>query len=387
MKTCLILVAGGKGVRSGAVLPKQYQRVAGKSIFARAIENAAACAAIDIILPVIGAEHVVLYEAMLTELRPPTLEKLAKPVFGGETRQSSTQNGLNAVSQAVTHVLVHDCARPFLPAKVVDDLLAVVAPGTGALPVLEIPDSVKRVAGVMVVDDPDRTNLVRAQTPQAFMRDDLLAVFDSTTDDQFTDEASAARRAGLAIRTVHGDPNLFKITHPEDFHLAKTTVHAALMDIRVGQGFDVHAFEAGDHVTVCGVDVPHTHRLKGHSDADVGLHALTDAIFGALAEGDIGTHFPPSDPQWKGAASHIFLEYAADMVRQRGGVIAHVDITIMCEQPKIGPHRKAMEAAVAGWLKIEETRVSVKATTTEKLGFTGRQEGMAAQAVATLRLP
>jgi len=387
MNTCLILVAGGKGVRAGASLPKQYQTVAGRSIFAHAIEYAARCHGVDFILPVIGQDHAALYDSVQGELTAQALAKCLPTVTGGATRQSSTRNGLNALPADTTHVLVHDCARPFLSDSVLKALLAAVQPGRGALPVLSIPDSVKRIDGDMVIDDPDRTGLVRAQTPQAFLKDDLRRVFDTIQDNDFTDEASAARRAGIEIVTVRGDAALFKVTHPQDFKLAEATVTTALFDIRMGQGFDVHAFEPGDHVTLCGVEVPHTHKLKGHSDADVGLHALTDAIFGAMAEGDIGQHFPPSDPQWKGAASHIFLEYAADMVREKGGIISNVDITLICERPKIGPYRAAMETAVAQWLKIEETRVSVKATTTEKLGFTGRQEGIAAQACATLRLP
>lgn len=387
MSTCLILVAGGKGVRAGAPLPKQYQNVGGKAVLAHAIEYAAACEGIGCILPVIGASHDALYAQVALSLTPQAREKLIGPVHGGETRQASTQNGLAALPDEITQVLVHDAARPFLASAVVDALLAAIAPGVGAVPALPIPDSIKRVAGEVVTQDPDRDGLMRAQTPQAFIASDLCTVFASIQGDAFTDEASAARQAGLTIRVVPGDPALFKITHPQDFARAQEVLVPDLQDIRVGQGFDVHAFEPGDKVTLCGVDIAHTQKLKGHSDADVGLHALTDAILGAIAAGDIGDHFPPSEEQWAGAASHRFLEFAAQLVRDRGGVIAHVDVTLICERPKIGPHRAAMVSAIATWLGLEETRVSVKATTTEKLGFTGRGEGIAAQAVATVRLP
>lgn len=387
MTTCLILVAGGKGVRAGAPMPKQYQSVGGKPVLAHAIEHAAASEDITHILAVIGADHDALYGEMLHSVSDVAKEKLITRAYGGETRQGSTQNGLSALPEGTQRVLVHDAARPFLASSVVNALLAAVAPGIGAIPALPIPDSIKRVSGDMVTQDPNRDGLMRAQTPQAFLIDDLRKAFNAASSEAYTDEASAARQAGLEIRIVPGDEALFKITHPADFSRAEEMLVPVLSDIRVGQGFDVHAFEPGDHITLCGIEIAHTHRLKGHSDADVGLHALTDAILGAIGAGDIGDHFPPSDPQWAGAASHKFLEFAAQLVGNRGGIIAHVDITLICETPKIGPYRAAMVTAIATWLGLEETRVSVKATTTEKLGFTGRGEGIAAQAVATVRLP
>lgn len=387
MKTCLILVAGGKGVRAGAPVPKQYSVIGGKTVLAHAIECGARCPQIDMMLPVIGAQHEALFKDTQKQLSPKALDKLLPAATGGASRQASTLQGLGALPASVTHVFVHDAARPFLNQSVISRLLDVLGEGVGAVPVLAIPDSVKRVDADRVIEDPDRTGLVRAQTPQAFLKHDIQRVFEHLTSDGFTDEASAARQAGLAIRTVSGDEMLFKITHPEDFEMAERALLTTCQDVRVGQGFDVHAFEEGESVTLCGVDIPHVQKLKGHSDADVGLHALTDAILGALGAGDIGDHFPPSDPQWAGAASHRFLEFAADLVRRKNGVLAHVDVTLICERPKIGPHRAAMVTAIASWLHIEETRVSVKATTTEKLGFTGRQEGIAAQAIATLRLP
>lgn len=387
MKTCLILVAGGKGVRAGAPRPKQYAVLGGKTILAHAIDCGAQCPQIDMILPVIGADHQAFFKNTIEQLSPLAAEKLLPAVTGGSSRQASTSCGLDALPESVTHVLVHDAARPFLNLRVVSDLLSAVGDGVGAVPILTIPDSVKRVAAQQVIEDPDRTGLVRAQTPQAFLKKDIFGVFQQLTADGFTDEASAARQVGLAIRTVDGDEMLFKITHPKDFDMAEKALFSQRQDVRVGQGFDVHAFEAGQSVTLCGIEIAHSQKLKGHSDADVGLHALTDALLGAIGAGDIGDHFPPSEPQWAGAASHRFLEFAADLVRQKDGIIAHVDVTLICERPKIGPHRGAMMTAIASWLNIEEARVSVKATTTEKLGFTGRQEGIAAQAIATVRLP
>jgi 2-C-methyl-D-erythritol 4-phosphate cytidylyltransferase/2-C-methyl-D-erythritol 2,4-cyclodiphosphate synthase len=387
MNKCLILVAGGKGVRAGAPQPKQYAMLGGKAILAHAIDYGAHCPQIDLILPVIGANHQAFFADTLEQIGPIAKTKLLPAVTGGSSRQASTARGLEALPESVTHVLVHDAARPFLSGRVVSDLLDAVEDGVGAVPVLTIPDSVKRVEAQQVIEDPDRTGLVRAQTPQAFLKGDILSVFQQLTSDGFTDEASAARQAGLAVHSVEGDERLFKITHPRDFDMAEKALLSRRQDVRVGQGFDVHAFEAGERVTLCGVEIAHSRKLKGHSDADVGLHALTDALLGAIGAGDIGDHFPPSDPQWAGAASHRFLEFAAGMVRQKDGMIAHVDVTLICERPKIGPHRGAMVTAIASWLKIEEARVSVKATTTEKLGFTGRQEGIAAQAIATVRLP
>lgn len=387
MTTAIIIVAGGQGRRAGGEKPKQYQRVGGKTVMAQALEHAASCPAIDIIQPVIGADHQSLFSEAIDGLPSTVTAKLRSPVTGGATRQASTWAGLNALDDHVKTVLVHDAARAFLPSQVVDRLLAAINPGVGAIPTLAVPDSVKRLSGELVHEDVDRSNLVRAQTPQAFVLRDLMAAFAAAPHDGFTDEAGLAKAAGIKIVSVCGDEVLFKITHPEDFKKADAMASQHLSDVRTGSGFDVHAFEPGDHVIVCGVTVPHTKKLKGHSDADVGLHALTDAILGAIGAGDIGDHFPPSDPQWKGAPSDLFLRHASGLVAAKGGVISNLDITLICERPKIGPHRRAMVETVADLLGLEHERVSIKATTTEKLGFTGREEGIAAQAVVTVRLP
>ncbi|MEM7568551.1 MAG: bifunctional 2-C-methyl-D-erythritol 4-phosphate cytidylyltransferase/2-C-methyl-D-erythritol 2,4-cyclodiphosphate synthase [Pseudomonadota bacterium] len=387
MTTVLILVAGGKGVRAGGDVPKQYRHAAGKALIAHAMENAASCPFIDFVQPVIGADHAALFADAESQVSALSRNKLWPPVTGGDTRQASTQAGLDALPEGVTKVMVHDAARSFLPHAVVERLFVTVEPGVGAIPVLSVPDSVKRIDGKRVIEDPDRTGLVRAQTPQAFMLNDLKRAFTQADAADFTDEASLARQAGLEIVTVDGDDALFKVTHASDFEKAEAFMAQTLSDIRTGLGFDVHAFEPGDTVTLCGVDVPHSKKLKGHSDADVGLHALTDAILGAIGAGDIGDHFPPSDPQWKGAPSDTFLRHAARLVTEKGGQISHVDVTLICERPKIGPHRATMKQSVATLLGLSHDRVSIKATTTEALGFTGREEGIAAQAAATVRLP
>ncbi|MEM1020331.1 MAG: bifunctional 2-C-methyl-D-erythritol 4-phosphate cytidylyltransferase/2-C-methyl-D-erythritol 2,4-cyclodiphosphate synthase [Pseudomonadota bacterium] len=387
MKTAMIVVAGGQGIRAGGRVPKQYQLVAGKPILHHALVHAADCPEIDHIQVVIGDDHKSLFDEMIREAPPTVGEKLAPVVNGGASRQQSTLAGLQALPDTIETVLVHDAARPFLPGAVIRALLEAVEAGVGAVPTLRIPDSVKRLEIDRVIEDPNRDGLVRAQTPQAFRRNDLLAAFAAASTDGYTDEASLARSNGIRIVSVPGSEALFKITQPDDFAKAEAHMQTHLPDVRTGMGFDVHAFEPGDHAIICGVPVPHTHKLKGHSDADVGLHALTDAIFGALGDGDIGDHFPPSDPQWKGAASDAFLRFAVERVKERGGVIGHADITLICERPKIGPFRQAMKDNVASLLGVAHDRVSIKATTTEKLGFTGRQEGIAAQAVATIRLP
>ncbi|MEO0411809.1 MAG: bifunctional 2-C-methyl-D-erythritol 4-phosphate cytidylyltransferase/2-C-methyl-D-erythritol 2,4-cyclodiphosphate synthase [Pseudomonadota bacterium] len=387
MTHALILVAGGKGVRVGGPLPKQYQHVGGQPLLAHALGHAAQCDDIGLIQPVIGAEHRALYDDAAGYVPHALQHKIAAPVAGGATRQESTKAGLDALPKDVESVLVHDAARAFLPQAVVDRLLAAIRPGVGAIPVIHVPDSVKRLDSDSVIEELDRSGLALAQTPQAFKKGDLVMAFDAAKTQDFTDEASLARHAGMVIHAVLGDEALFKVTQPEDFIKAEAFMTTTLKDVRTGMGFDVHAFEEGDQVILCGIAVPHSHKLKGHSDADVGLHAITDAVLGAISAGDIGDHFPPSDPQWKGAASDQFLLHAAKLVTQKGGLIAHLDLTLICERPKIGPHRQAMAQNIAKLLGLDHDRVSIKATTTEKLGFTGRQEGIAAQAIATVRLP
>ncbi len=299
------------------------------------------------------------------------------------------RNGLEALATdgGCDRVLIHDAARPLVDAAIIAAVIAALERTPGAIAAVPVADTLKRGADGTVTGTVDRNGLWRAQTPQGFRFADILRAHRAAAGLALTDDAAVAERVGLAVALVPANEENFKVTTPEDLTRAARVLTASLGDIRTGTGFDVHRFTDGDFVTLCGLRVPHDQGLDGHSDADVGLHALTDAILGALAAGDIGSHFPPSDPQWRGADSAKFLRHAAHLVAARGGVIAHTDLTIICERPKIGPHRAAMAARIADILGIAPDRVSVKATTTERLGFTGRGEGIAAQAVATIRLP
>jgi len=380
---CLV-VAAGRGLRAGGGLPKQFRAIAGVPMLARTLRAMAAMPCIDRVVPVIGAGDIADYETLVG-----AIPGVDAPVFGGATRQVSVRNGLEALAAGnpPALVLVHDGARPFAAAGLVDRVVAALKDGARAvIPAAPVTDTVKRVGddGVTVLETVDRSRLRRVQTPQGFLFDALLVAHRAAAGADLTDDAAVMERAGIAVTAVDGDAANIKITTAEDFEEAERRMTGNLT-VRTGMGFDVHRFEPGDAVTLCGIRIPHTARLAGHSDADVGLHALTDAILGTIGAGDIGDHFPPSDPQWKGAPSDRFLRHAAALVRARGGLIDHVDVTLICERPKIGPHKQAMRAAIAGILDIDGDRVSVKATTTEKLGFTGRGEGIAAQAVATVR--
>jgi len=371
-----LVVAAGNGERAGGDCPKQFRRIDGATVIGHAIDGLAAHPAISAIRVVIGEGQEALYAEAIGG------REIGEPVIGGATRRDSVRQGLEAIARSggTDLVLIHDAARPFVPRGVIDRLIEACASATGAIPVLPITDSLSRSDGSGV----RREDFVTVQTPQAFAFPDILAAhraWDSAAD--ATDDAEIARGAGLAVATVEGDPLLRKLTFAEDFENdAPSPGHIAR--VRTGFGYDVHAFAPGDHLWLGGVRIDHDRALAGHSDADVALHALTDAILGALGEGDIGSHFPPSDPQWRGAASQIFLEHARDLARRRGSDIWHVDLTIICEEPKIGPHRDAMRERIAAILALPLQSVSVKATTTERLGFTGRGEGIAAQAVATL---
>ncbi|KPF77097.1 2-C-methyl-D-erythritol 4-phosphate cytidylyltransferase [alpha proteobacterium AAP81b] len=374
-----LIVAAGKGVRAGGDIPKQYQPVAGVPLLRHAVAHLRAYSGIGAVSVVIDPACRDLYDAAVGDLGLPA------PIAGGATRQESVRLGLEALAgDAPSLVMIHDAARAFVPVSLLAALLAAFddADNDGACPALPVIDSLRRGSGHYAASV-DRADLWRVQTPQAFRYPAILAAHRSA-EPGATDDVAIALAAGLRVAITPGDERAFKVTEPRDF--AKAAAMTSYSS-RAASGFDVHRFGPGDHVWLCGLKIPHSHGLIGHSDADAGLHALTDALLGTIAAGDIGDHFPPSDPQWKGAASDRFLAHAATLVRARGGIIDHVDLTLICERPKIGPHREAMRARVAAILGIDVARVSIKATTTEELGFTGRREGIAAQAMASVRLP
>ncbi|MGO1117531.1 bifunctional 2-C-methyl-D-erythritol 4-phosphate cytidylyltransferase/2-C-methyl-D-erythritol 2,4-cyclodiphosphate synthase [Rhodovibrionaceae bacterium A322] len=384
MPSCIALVvAAGRGQRFGADGPKQYEPLQGHALIWHALSRLLACKEIDAVRVVIHPDDQDRYLAAIEDL------DCLPPVFGGDSRQESVRLGLESLEELeapVGTVLIHDAARPFVTADLISDLLEALADYPGALPALPVADTLKRGAEGKVTGTLDRQGLWRAQTPQAFHYRPILTAHRAARGQELTDDVAVAEAAHMDVALVTGQEDLFKVTHRADLRRAETHL-ASQLETRVGSGFDVHRFVPGDQVTLCGVTLPHSQRLSGHSDADVGLHALTDAILGGLADGDIGSHFPPSDPQWKGADSALFLRHARDLVRAKAGHIRHVDITLICEAPKVGPHRAAMVTRVAELLELPPQRVSIKATTTEKLGFTGRNEGIAAQATATLALP
>ncbi|HEX8379195.1 MAG TPA: bifunctional 2-C-methyl-D-erythritol 4-phosphate cytidylyltransferase/2-C-methyl-D-erythritol 2,4-cyclodiphosphate synthase [Allosphingosinicella sp.] len=379
-RSVALLVAAGSGSRAGGGVPKQYRRLAGKPLLVHAVDGLEQ-AGIGEIRVVIGAGQEALYREALGG------RALPSPIVGGAERQHSVRNGLEAIAAegGAGAVFIHDSARPFLPRAVADRLRDGLAGAEGAVPVLPVVDTLAR-AETELADPVSRDGLVRVQTPQAFRFEAILAAHRRWSGGLATDDAQVARAAGLRVAAVAGDEALEKLTHEEDFARAEQRL-AAGMTTRTGMGFDVHAFAPGEDLWLGGVRIPHDRGLKGHSDADVLLHALTDALLGAIGAGDIGDHFPPSDPQWRGAASSLFLEHARGLIEARGGRIDHVDATVICEAPRIGPYRDSMRASVAALLRLAPGRVSIKATTTERLGFTGRGEGMAAQAIATIRLP
>ncbi|MBO9623181.1 MAG: bifunctional 2-C-methyl-D-erythritol 4-phosphate cytidylyltransferase/2-C-methyl-D-erythritol 2,4-cyclodiphosphate synthase [Sphingomonas sp.] len=372
-RTAALIVAAGQGLRAGGSVPKQFAPLAGKPMLAHSHAALSAHPAVDEVLVVIGEGQ---EEALAAALGPVPF------VIGGATRRESVRNGLEALGD-VDRVLIHDAARPFLTAAVIDRLLAALDTHEGSIPGLPVADTLISAAGDLV----PREGLMRVQTPQAFRYATIMEAHrDWPTEHEATDDAQMVRALGHQVAIVPGDPMLEKVTHPADFAAAEAR-HAASMRVRTATGYDVHRFAEGEELWLGGVLIPHSMGLSGHSDADVVLHAITDALLGTIGAGDIGMHFPPSDPKWRGAASARFLEHAAGLLAAEGGVIDFVDLTIICEAPKIGPHREAIRASIAAILKLPESCVSVKATTTERLGFTGRGEGMAAQAIATVRLP
>jgi 2-C-methyl-D-erythritol 4-phosphate cytidylyltransferase/2-C-methyl-D-erythritol 2,4-cyclodiphosphate synthase len=385
-----IVVAAGRGERAsvnGDAEPKQYRKLAGIPVLSRTIKAMLDVAAIDWLLPVIHTDHGDRYAAL--GLSDP---RLLPPAIGGTDRQISVLAGLKALgTKKPDLVLIQDAARPFAEPEIIEDVIAALATHDGALPAIPITDTIKRSDdGRTVTSTEDRSTLFAAQTPQGFRYPQILSAHmrAATLPRPFTDDASIAEWAGLRVAITPGSPRNMKITLPEDFSRAERLISGGrTMETRIGTGVDVHPFAPGDAVWLGGVRIPHTASLKGHSDADAGLHALTDAIYGALGEGDIGTHFPPSDAQWKGAASSIFLKHAAGLVAERSGRIVNLDLTIICEQPRIGPHVVAMRQAIAEACGIAASRVAVKATTSERLGFTGREEGVMALATASIELP
>lgn len=375
MGIAAIIVAAGRGTRMGGDLPKQWRPLAGRPVLAHAVQSLQAAGVARIVL-VLHPDDVARADI------PKDVQVVA--LTGGDSRQQSVRCGLAALAgEPPDRVLIHDGARPFPGAAMIARLIAALDRHPGAAPALAVTDALWRGQAGLVAGVQDRAALYRAQTPQAFHYDAIVAAH-AAHPGGAADDVEVARAAGLDVAIVEGDEDNLKLTWPADFDRAHHIAKGRDMDIRMGNGFDVHAFTTGDHVWLCGVKLPHGRALLGHSDADVAMHALTDALYGALAEGDIGVHFPPSDPQWKGAASDIFLRHAIGRVRARGYALANCDVTILCERPKIGPHQGAMRAALAEIMQVEAERISVKATTTEKLGFTGREEGIAAQATALL---
>jgi 2-C-methyl-D-erythritol 4-phosphate cytidylyltransferase/2-C-methyl-D-erythritol 2,4-cyclodiphosphate synthase len=376
MTVTALIVAAGSGTRMGGELPKQYRPIAGKAVLAHAVDALASHPRVNAVRVVIGAGQEEMAQAALGA------RDIGDVIIGGAERSDSVRAGLDAIGEGV--VLVHDAARPFCPHDVIDRLLDALERGDGAVPVLDVSDTLAR--GVGQLDEMvERNRLMRVQTPQAFHVEDLRYAMDESGKRSATDESTLLVAAGLKVIAVEGSPMLDKLTTPADWERAET-MQAARLTVRTGMGVDVHAFAGGGPIVMGGIEVPHDKGLAGHSDADVVLHSITDALLGAAGEGDIGLHFPPSDSQWKGASSDRFLAHAAALIRDRGGIIDHVDCTIICEAPKIGPHREAMRARIAEILQLKAGQVSIKATTTERLGFTGRGEGVAAQAVATIRM-
>lgn len=380
--TAAIIVAAGSGSRMGADRPKQFLPLCGKPVLAHSYERLSKHPSIDPVVVVIGAGQ---EEEARAALGPD-----ATLVPGGATRRESVRAGLEALAgqTGIKRVLIHDAARPLLPDAVIDRLNSALDHSKGAVPALPVVDTLSRTHDGILGDGVDREMLVRIQTPQAFDFGTILQAHRNWKDrPEPTDDATMVRAMGNEVAYVEGDRLLDKITHAEDLDRTERALPAPLLMPRIGTGYDVHRLEPGEELWLCGIRIEHDHGLSGHSDADVAIHSLVDAILGALAEGDIGSHFPPSDPQWKGAPSSAFLSFAKERVAARGGRIGHVDLTIICEAPRIGPHREAMRTELAKILGIDIGRISVKATTTERLGFTGRREGIAAHSVATLLLP
>jgi 2-C-methyl-D-erythritol 4-phosphate cytidylyltransferase / 2-C-methyl-D-erythritol 2,4-cyclodiphosphate synthase len=382
-----VIVAAGRGQRAGGDVPKQYRMISGAPMIRPTLSAFSSHPHIDVVQPVIHLDDEDLFRAASSGL-----QNLLEPVAGGATRQSSVRAGLQALqARSPEIVLIHDAARPFLSGALISRAIEAARTYGAAVPGVAVADTVKKIdQAAMVTETLDRSQLRMVQTPQAFafpLIADAHRRAAAAGRDDFTDDAALAEWAGHRVLMFEGEAGNVKLTTNDDFARAELLSAAALADVRTGNGFDVHAFVDGDHVMLGGIRIPHGRGVTGHSDADVALHALVDAILGALAEGDIGQHFPPSDPRWRGASSDRFLAFACERVRARGGAIGNLDVTIVCEAPRVSPHRDAMRARIAEIAEISPDRVAVKATTSEKLGFTGRGEGIVAMATATVRLP
>ena len=373
----ILIVAAGRGTRAGGATPKQYRDLRGAPVLQHTVRACLAHADISAVRVVIHGDDTALYEVAVQSIFDP---RLKSPVLGGDSRSASVRNGLSVCQGS--HVLIHDGARPLVSVDEIDAVLSALETQPAAFLAIPVLDALWRADAQTATTPQPREGVWRAQTPQGFRRDEIIAAH-AALDKPMADDVETARAFGLDVAIVQGRDTNIKITRAEDFSLAASLM-GTNMDIRTGNGFDVHKFGPGDQVTLNGVDIPFDRGLVGHSDADVAMHALTDAIFGALAEGDIGQWFPPSEMEWKGASSDIFLRKAVERVAARGFTISHLDCTIICEMPKIGPHTQTMRGTLAGITGVAVDRISVKATTTEQLGFAGRREGIAALATATL---
>lgn len=385
MSIIALIVAAGRGERAGQAGPKQYARLAGETVLARSIAALAACKSVNEFLCVIHEDDRALYDAAIASLPPRIKKKLRAPVHGGATRQQSVLAGLEALAgSGCETVLIHDAARPFVSAKLVKRVIDAIPMAGAVIPALPLTDTVKELdASGTIVATPDRSTLRAAQTPQGFDFKLILGAHRALVDREMTDDASLVEALGGRVAPVEGERGNIKLTTPEDFLMAELR----LTETVSAMGYDVHAFGDGDHVTLAGVKIPHTRGILAHSDGDVILHALCDAIFGAIGAGDIGRHFPPSDPQWKDAPSSTFVTHAMKLLKEHGGTLVNCDVTLLAEEPRIGPHREAIIDSLAALTGLPKSRIGLKATTTEKLGAVGRGEGLVAQVVTTLRLP
>lgn len=377
-----LIVAAGRSTRFGSAIPKQYIKANDQAMIRASVCSFLGRSDIAGVQVVIHPDDETLYQQALGDL------DILPPAHGGQTRQDSVRHGLEAVDQySPDIVLIHDAARPFVSQGVIDSVLQALQHSLAAIPGIEVTDTLKKVDTNIIIHSVDRNGLWRAQTPQGFHFRTILDAHIQCQGLSLTDDASILEHVGKGpVRMVAGDAENYKVTGPNDISdITRTT--SRVMETRTGIGFDVHAFCQGSNITLCGIEIPFTRGLSGHSDADVAMHALTDALYGCIGAGDIGKHFPPSDPRWRGAPSSTFLRHARDTIRQQSGRIVHTDLTIICEEPKLGPYRQRMAESIASILEISASRVSIKATTTERLGFTGRQEGIAAQAIASVALP